>query len=177
MAGWAAYFGMGKVSTSGVGPFTHINTFADPSVAADARVTTIYEELAAGEKRLLHSMAVDSVTFSGRNQETVQMSMNFIGSGNKTDGAVTLPSLTALTFFNGGDVTVKLGPQGATVDISERILDWSFTFGQNLKAGLGYSPGNGKFRDKMWFGKRVASATIRVWWDTTSDMLDLFLRR
>ena len=88
---------------------------------------------------------------------------------------MSLPSLTTLVFFNGGDVTIKLGAQGGTVDISERVLDWSFTVNQNLKADLGYSPGSGKFRDKMWFGKRTASASIRVWWDTSSDMLDLFL--
>ena len=76
MGGWAAFFGMGKIATSGAGPYTHTLTFADPAVAVDVPVTTIYEEIAAGEKRLLHSMAVNSVTISGRNQETVQIRLN-----------------------------------------------------------------------------------------------------
>ena len=175
MAGWAMFFGMGKVVTAGVGPYTHTLTFADPSVSKSAPVTTVYEELAAGEKRKLHSMAVNDVTISGRNQETVQMTMNLIGSGQVTDGAVTLPSLTTLTFFLGGDVTVKLGAQGGAVDISERVLDWSFTVSQNLKEALGYSPGSGLYRNKIWYGKRTTRANIRVFWDATSDMLDLFL--
>ena len=175
MAGWAGFFGMGKIATSGAGPFTHVHTFADPAVSVDVPVTTIYEEVAAGEKRKLHSMAINDFTISGRNQETVQMQMNLIGSGQVTDGAVTLPSLTALTFFLGGDVTIKLGPQGATVDIGECVLDWSFTVSQNLKADLGYSPGSGVYRDKMWYGKRTARASLRVFWDNTADMMDLFL--
>ncbi len=176
MAGWVAAFGMGKVVTTGIGPYVHTITFSDPPTdGKDAPVTTIYEQLSDGIKRKIHSAAVNDFSMSGQNQQLVQMALNLVGSGEVTSGAVTLPGVTAISLFNGGDTTVKVGPQGAPVDISERILDWSFNVSQNLKDDLGYHPGSGLYRARIWLGKRTVSLSLRAFLDDSSDMLDLFL--
>ncbi len=179
MIGQAGAFTMGKVATSGVGPYTHVITLSDPPTdGKEAPVTTIYEHLSDGIERKIHSVGFDSYTVSGRNQEVVQLQAALIGSGQVTNAALTggAPALTPVSIFNGGDTIVSVGPQGAPVDISERILDWSFTVNQQLKADLGYHPGSGLYRARIWLGQRRVSLSIRAFIDDTSDLLDLFLQ-
>lgn len=179
---WVAAFGMGKVVTTqpnaGGNPaaYDHAITFADPSASKHAPTTTVYEELTADLKRRLVSLACNDFSLSGRSRDPVQLTANWVGSGQTSDGAIaSLPALTAQSFFLGADTDVLFGPQAAPVSIKDRILDWSLTVSQNLEADLGYHPGSGKFRGRAWFGPRRVSASLTLFAKETDDLLTLFL--
>ncbi len=178
LAGMLGAFGLGAVVTSGTGPYTHVFTALDPPVDGKSPpVTTMFEQLSDGIEQKLHSLALNDFSISGRNQQIVQFQSNWIGSGELTAGALAggLPAITPVTLFNGGDTIVSVGPQGAPVDISERDLEWSITVNQNLKEALGYHPGSGLFRGRIWIGKRTFQLNLRIFFDDSADMRDLFL--
>ena len=177
MVGQAAAFTLGAVATAGTPPnLTHTITRADLLTSKDAPVTTMYEEEATGLKRKLHAVAFNDFTLSGNATDPVQLQFNVIGSGETTDGAIAggLPAVTAVTFFDGGSTLIKLGPQGAPVDISERVVDWSFTVDAQLKAEMGRHPGGGAFLKRIWYGNWKFKLDLRVLFDATSDMFDLY---
>lgn len=179
---WVAAFGMGKVATSQPNPggnptaYDHGITFADPAAGKHAPTTTVYEELTADLKRRLVSLACNDFSLAGRGREPVQLTANWIGSGQTSDGAIaSMPALTAQSFFLGADTDILFGPQGAPVSIKDRVLDWSLNVSQNLEADLGYHPGSGKFRGRLWYGPRRVSASLTLFAQETDDLLTLFL--
>ncbi len=179
---WVAAFGMGKVITTQPNPvgnptaYEHRCIFADPLVTKHAPTTTVYEELTADLKRRLVSLACNDFAISGRAREPVQVAANWVGSGSTSDGALSpLPALTAQSFFLGADSDVLYGPQGAPVSLKDRVLDWSVSVTQNLDADLGYHPGSGKFRGRIWYGARRAAASFTVFTKQTDDIVSLFL--
>jgi hypothetical protein len=179
---WIAAFGMGKVATTQPNPggnpaaYNHAITFADPAVSKHAPTTTVYEELTADLKRRLVSLACNDFSISGRAREPVQIVANWIGSGATVDAALSpLPALTAQSFFLGADTDILLGPQGAPVSLKDRVLDWSLSVSQNLEADLGYHPGSGKFRGRLWYGVRRISAALTFFAREADDLVALFL--
>jgi len=179
---WIAAFAMGKVVTSQPNPggnptaYAHAVTFADPAVTKHAPTTTVYEELTADLKRRLVSLACNDFSLSGRAREPVQIAANWIGSGATVDAALSpLPALTAQSFFLGADTDILFGPQGAPVSLKDRVLDWSVSVSQNLEADLGYHPGSGKFRGRLWYGVRRVSAALTFFAREADDLVSLFL--
>jgi hypothetical protein len=179
---WVAAFGMGKVATTQPNPggnptaYRHVITFADPAVSKHAPVTTVYEELTADLKRRLVALACNDFVVSGRARDPVQLTANWIGSGATVDGALApLPALTAQSFFLGADADILFGPLGAPVSLKDRVLDWSVSVTQNLEADLGYHPGSGPTRGRIWFGARRVSAALTFLARETDDLVALFL--
>ncbi|MGH9777580.1 MAG: hypothetical protein ACRD5I_04140 [Candidatus Acidiferrales bacterium] len=179
---WIAAFGMGKVVTSQPNPggnpaaHQHVFTFADPLVSKHAPTTTVYEEFSPDLKRRLVSLACNDFSVSGRAREPVQVAANWVGSGASSDGALSpLPVLTAQSFFLGADTDVLFGPQGAPVSLKDRVLEWSVSVTQSLDADLGYHPGSGKFRGRIWYGPRRVSAAFTLFARESDDVVSLFL--
>lgn len=165
----------GAVSTSGLGPYDHVFTFADPLVDINAPTTTFYIEEGSGVLRRLHSMACNDVAFSGRNLQAVKMSGNLIGSGEVTSGTIALPAITVPTILRAGDVSALLGTQGAPTDLSERVLEWSFNISSNLREATGRYPGTGIYRGRMWYGTPTVTAEIKMFRKDNADLIDLFM--
>ena len=179
---WVCAFALGKVVTSQPNPggnpsaYDHLITFADPAVSKHAPTTTVYEELTADLKRRLVSLACNDFSLSGRARDPVQVAANWVGSGQTVAGALTpLPALTGQSFFLGADTDILLGPQSAPVSLKDRVLDWSVSVTQNLDADLGYHPGSGKFRGRLWYGPRRVSAALTFFAREADDLLALFL--
>ena len=179
---WVAAFALGKVVTSQPNPggnptaYQHVFTFADPTVSKHAPITTVYEELTSDLKRRLVSLACNDFTLAGRARHVASLTANWLGSGQTVDGALTpLPALTALSYLLGADADILFGPQGAPVSIKDRVLEWSLSVSQNLHADLGYHPGSGKFRGRIWYGPRRVSAALTLFARDTDDLQTLFL--
>jgi hypothetical protein len=179
---WVAAFCMGMVSSSQPNPggnptaYDHLITFADPATTKHAPTTTVYEEFTSDLKRRLVSLACNDFSLSGRARDPVQLAANWIGSGETSDGALTpIPALTAQSFFLGADTDILLGPQGAPVSFKDRVLDWSLSVTQNLDSELGYHPGSGKFRGRIWFGPRRINVGLTLFARGSDDALTLFL--
>ncbi len=182
--GWAAAFAMGSVTSTQPAPGTnpnfwqHVIKFSSASASRQAPVTTIYEELSGQTsfRRKLESLAVESFSISGRAREVAQLQMNLIGSGRVTTGAVTLPALTGVSLLDLGGLVFKLGAQGAAVNITERLIEFSVSVAQNTDADNGYHPGSGLYRNRLWFGNRRASFSATVFVDSAStDLYDNWL--
>lgn len=179
---WVCAFTLGKVVTTQPNPggnptaYDHLFTFADPTVSKHAPTTTVYEELTADLQRRLLSLACNDFALSGRARDPVQLTANWIGSGATSDGPLTpLPALTPQSFLLGADADILFGPQGAPVSLKDRVLDWSLSVSQNLEADLGYHPGSGKFRGRLWYGPRRVSAALTFFAQESDDLLTLFL--
>lgn len=179
---WVCAFAMGKVATTQPNPvgnptaYDHKFTFADPALSKHAPTTTVYEELTADLKRRLLALACNDFSLSGRARDPAQLTATWIGSGSTADGALTpLPALTPQSFFLGADADILFGPQGAPVSLKDRVLDWSLSVSQNLEADLGYHPGSGKTRGRIWYGPRRVSASLTFLAKEADDLLTLFL--
>jgi hypothetical protein len=179
---WVAAFCLGKVATTQPNPggnptaYDHVITFADPTTTKHAPTTTVYEEFTADLKRRLVSLACNDFSLSGRARDPVQLAANWIGSGETVDGALApIPALAQQSFFLGADTDILLGPQGAPISLKDRILDWSVSVTQNLDSELGYHPGSGKFRGRIWFGPRRINAALTILARESDDILTLFL--
>lgn len=184
MFGWAAAFALGSVTSTQPAPATnpnfwqHVIKFSAASASRQAPVTTIYEELSGQTalRRKLESLAVESFSISGRAREVAQLQVNLIGSGRITTGAVTLPSLTSVSLLDLGGLLFKIGPQGAAVNIAERLLEFSVSVTQNTDADGGYHPGSGLYRNRLWFGNRRAAFSATVFVDSANtDLYDNWL--
>ena len=180
---WVCAFALGKVTTTQPNPagnptaYDHKFTFADPALSKQAPTTTVYEELTADLKRRLLSLACNDFSLSGRARDPVQLNASWVGSGSTSDGALAgaLPALTAQSFLLGRDADILFGPQGAPLSLKDRVLDWSLSVTQNLEADLGYHPGSGPTRGRIWFGPRRVSASLTLFAKQTDDLLSLFL--
>ena len=184
MAGWAAAFGMGKAVTSQPNAANnptacrHVFTFFDASVTKQVPVTTIYEQVLSRPalQRRLESLAVSDFTISGRSREVAQLQVNLAGSGKTTNGALAVPALTPVSMFDMGNLTFRLGPQGAPLDLSQRLLDFTVRVTQNLDIENSYQPGGGIYASRMWAGVRRATFEAQVYIDSGStDLIDDFV--
>ena len=172
MAAWAATFAMGSVTSVQPNPagnpsaWRHTILFSAASTSRQPPVTTIYEELWTQPpvQRKLESMALDSFAISGRAREVAQLSMNLVGSGKVTTGAVTLPALSTVSLLDMGSAVFQIGALGAPAALTERLLEFSVSVAQNLDADAGYEPGGGLFRKKIFFTTRrpTFNATVEV---------------
>jgi len=154
----------------------HTFTPKDPADGLSAPTTTAWLKESEGVRGRAHSLALNSLTITGSNQQAVQYTAEFIGSGEFTAGAHTsFPSLATELILRSGDVAVLTGAPASAVAFGDRLLDWSVTFNNNLKDALGYFPGSGLYRGRIFLGRRTASITLNAFADDSSDLFDLFL--
>lgn len=184
MAGWVAAFGMGNVVTSQPNPTNnatahrHVITFFDASAGKQVPVTTVYEQVLAQPsfERRLESQAVADFTISGRSREVAQLQIALVGSGKTTNGAMTVPALTPVSVFDMGGLAFKLGPQGAPLDLSQRLLNFTVKATQNLDVQNAHTPGGGVYASRMWAGTRRATFDAEIFLDAAStDLIDDFV--
>lgn len=184
MAGWAAAFGMGNVVTSqpnaanNPAAYRHVITFFDSSVGKQAPVTTVYEQVLAQPsfERRLESLSVADFGISGSRREVAQLQINLIGSGKTTNAAMQPPALTPVSVLDMGGLSFLIGPQGAPLDLSQRLLDFTVRVTQNLDFENAYTPGGGLYASRMWAGTRRATFEAQIFLDSASaDLLDDFV--
>ena len=177
LAGWYLAMVMGtEVFTAGVSlaPNTHVLTWMD--TGAPAQVTNIYGEDAPGLKRKFQDMSCTKVVLSGTDKGSVMAKASFIGTGRYADGAmVTLPALPTAQYLYGSDATVSMGPAGAAVSMSPRILSWEATFDHGND--LFRSCGGGVYPVFPRYGNPKVGLKIVIAIDTTSDIRDWMMEQ
>jgi hypothetical protein len=182
LAGWAAAFCMGSVSSNQPNPggnptvYDHVITWSDLATSKAMPFTTIHEKPWAGLARKLPDMVVAGFTLAGRGQEAVQLSFQMLGSGRASDTAMTAPAITPAGYLDNGSATILLGPLGAPVDISSRVIEWSAAVAANPDEAAGRFPSSGLYVGRWWYGpKRTAVPELTLLVNQSdTDLLDLF---
>jgi hypothetical protein len=182
LAGWTAAFCMGSVTTSQPNPggnptaFDHVIKWSNLAASKAMPFTTIHEKPWAGLARKLPDMVVASFALSGRGQDAVQLSFQMMGSGRATDAAMTTPTVSSAAYLDNGGAVIKLGPSGAAVDISNRVVEWSASVEANPDEQAGRFPSSGLYVGRWWYGaKRTAVPELTLLVNQgDADILDLF---
>ncbi len=181
-AGWAAAFAMGSVTTTqpnaGNNPsvYDHLIRWSDLAVSKAMPFTTIHEQPWAGLARKLPDLVVASFTLNGRGQDPVQLSIQMLGSGRSSDVALPAPPLSTPSDLDNGGTLIRLGASGATVDISNRVAEWSVAVQANPDEASGRFPSSGLYVGRWWYGpKRTAIPELTLFVNRSdTDILDLF---
>jgi len=181
-AGWVAAFCMGSVTTSQPNPvgnpaaYDHLIKWSNLGTSKAMPFTTIHEKPWAGLARKLPDMVVSSFSLAGRGQDAVQLAFQMMGSGRATDAAMTTPTVPAAAFLDNGGAVIKLGPSGAPVDISSRVVEWSAAVEANPDEAGGRYPSSGLYVGRWWYGaKRTAVPELTLLINQAdADILDLF---
>lgn len=173
LAGWMLAFCMGKDTfTAGVNPLpnTHVITWDD--TGSPAKVTNIYIEDSVGLKRKWEDMCLTQLVLSGADKGSVMAKATFLGTGRYTDGAmVTLPDLpTAAQYLYGSDSVISIGPTGAPVSLSPRVLSWEATF--DRQAELYRACGGGVYPYFIRNGNPITKLKLVIALDNTTDVRD-----
>ena len=181
-AGWAAAFAMGSVTTTqpnaGNNPsvYDHLIRWSDLAVSKAMPFTTVHEQPWAGLARKLPDLVVAGFSLSGREQDPVQLSIQMLGSGRSSDVALPAPALSAPAYLDNGGAVIRLGPGGATVDVSSRVAEWSVAVQTNPDEANGRFPSSGLYVGRWWYGpKRTAVPELTLFVNRgDADILDLF---
>jgi hypothetical protein len=175
LAGYAFAMVMDQETfTAGVGaaPNTHLFTFkdtGDPSV-----LTNAYIEDSAGLKRKWSDLAATQVVLSGTDKGSVMVKISFVGLGTVTadvaNAMLALPALPTAQYLYGSDSTVSMGPIGALVSKSPRVLSWEATFdhGKSLFRAVG----GGKKPYFVRLGEVINKLKLVIANDGSSDLED-----
>lgn len=181
-AAWAPAFCMGSVTSTQPNAagnptvYDHLIKWSDLTASKAMPFSTIHERPWTGLARKLTDMVVSSFSLSGRGQDPVQMSFQMLGSGRSTDAPLPAPALAAASYLDNGGAVIKLGPAGAAVDISSRVVEWSATVQANPDEANGRYPSSGLYVGRWWYGaKRTAVPELTLLINQSdSDILDLF---
>ena len=124
LAGYCLAFAMGQetftIGAEGA-PNQHVFTWKD--TADPAMTTNLYIEDSAGLKRKWSDMVLSQLVLSGTDKGSISAKMSFMGTDAVTDGAMAaLPALATAAYLYGSDSTVSIGPVGAAVSMSPRVL-------------------------------------------------------
>ncbi|MBA7633311.1 hypothetical protein ES703_40875 [subsurface metagenome] len=181
--GWLVAFALGKVAstqpdlTNCPDAWQHECTFFDPDTEGSAQlpITTIVEKISAATalKRYLHSMAVSGLTISAEGFEHLSASADFIGSGEVSDSALTMPDIPEVSYLTSSDAVILLGD--ASENITTRIRSWSVAINNDPKEARGYFPSSGLYRGRLEAGVRSIVPALVVDLAEDSDLLDDFL--
>jgi len=182
--GWALAFAMGKVVTTQPDAsghpttYHHTITFFDPDVTGDINlpVTSIVEAISPGIKRLLYSMAISNLAITAEGFEHLNLTTEMIGSGKTASSALSMPSLTTVSYLASNYATIKLGD--AAENITTRVRSWSVAVANNPREGRGYFPSSGLYRGRLEIGSRSIIPTLVVDInDADADLLDDFINQ
>jgi hypothetical protein len=149
LAGWMFAFCLGtEVFTAGaVGPpqlpNTHVFTWKDTGDPATA--TNAYIEDTAGLKRKWSDLCLSQLVLSGADKGSIMAKATLLGTGVVIDATIAdLPALPTAQYLYGSDSIVSIGPVGAPVSLSPRVLSWEATFDHQLElfraVGCGTKP-------------------------------------
>jgi hypothetical protein len=182
LVGWMAAFAMGKVTTTQPNlpgnptAYLHVIKPLDPGTdGCDMPVTTLYLELnqAAGMKRRIHSVGISDLTIDFPPCDVVNLTANFVGSGQLTTGALVggAPAITPITKLMANDLKFEFGPQGALVDISKELVRGSlkFGFGWKLDDTNSRTYGGGLYRTRAWLDQSDFSLDFQRFVDRSSS--------
>jgi hypothetical protein len=135
LAGMLFAFCMGKESfVAGVEPAPNTHTFTWKDTGDPAELTNVYIEDGAGLKRKWSDMACSQLVLSGADKGSVSAKASFLGMGSFSAVAMAaLPALPTAQYLYGSDSTVSIGPVGAPVSLSPRVLSWEATFDHALE--------------------------------------------
>ena len=182
--GLAFAFAMGGVTTvqpDDIGDpnaWEHTIIFQAQSGGKDAQFTTIHEDVTADISQKLVDMVLAEMTLAGGvgpDAGPLELTTNWIGSGVTEAGMAAPPALAAekaLMFSR--DAVFSIGAEGAPVDISEQIREWSLSITQNIDEDGGYFLGSGKTRGRLWYGPRRVSFSFVVHMKETDNIKTLF---
>ena len=181
-AGWVAAFCMGAVTSSQPNPggnpaaYDHIIKWTNLATSKAMPFTTIHEKPWAGLARKLPDMVVAGFSLAGRGQDTVQLSFQMMGSGRASDVAMSAPTVASAAYLDNGGAVIKLGPSGAPVDISSRVIEWSAAVEAAPDEAAGRYPSSGLYVGRWWYGaKRTAVPELTLLINQSdADLLDLF---
>ncbi len=182
MAGWAAAFCLGGVTTTQPNPagnptvYDHVIRWSNLATSKAMPFTTIHEKPWAGLARKLPDLVVAGFTLSGRGHDSIQLSVQMLGSGRATDAALAAPTLSPVNYLDNSDAVIKLGPSGAAVNISSRVVEWSVSVQANPDEASGRYPSSGLYVGRWWYGpKRTAIPELTLFVNQSdADLLDLF---
>ncbi len=184
LAAFAAAFSLGKVTTTQPDVINDPNAYqhiiiptAPPGDSVLLPVTTLSQRISADLNDKLVDMVVRSMTLSGANNSAaLGLSIEMIGSGITAAGVASYPALASpeIGLLFNSNMVISLGPEGAPVDISERIQDWSVTLTNNFDENLAYFPGSGLFRGRFPHGDRRLNASLGVFIKDVDDIKTLF---
>jgi len=181
-AGWAAAFCMGSVVSNQPNPggnpgvYDHVIKWSNLATSKAMPFTTIHEKPWAGLARKLPDIVVAGFTLAGRGQDAVQLSFQMMGSGRASDAAMSAPTISPAAYLDNGGATILLGPLGAPVDISSRVVEWSAAVAANPDEAAGRFPSSGPYLGRWWYGpKRTAVPELTLLINQAdTDILDLF---
>jgi hypothetical protein len=146
LAGYQMALVMGKeVFTVGVAPAPNSHVFTWKDTGDPAPLTNIYIEDSAALKRKWSDLALSQLVLSGSDKGSIMSKATYLGLGTVTDGALAaLPTLPTAQYLYGSDSTASIGPTGAPVSLSPRVLSWELTFDHQLElfraTGCGTKP-------------------------------------
>lgn len=143
LAGWLLAFCMGQTTfVAGVAPAPNTHTFTWKDTGDPAQLTNVYIEDTAGLRRKWSDIGVSEVVFTGSNKGSTTFKATCVGLGTITDGAMAaLPALPNAQYLYGSDATVSIGPPGAPVSMSPRVVSWEATFSHQLVVWRGAGTG------------------------------------
>ena len=172
LAGWLMAMVMGnEVFTVGVAPApnTHVLTWKD--TGDPAQTTNVYIEDAPGLKRKFKDISCTKVVLAGTDKGSVTAKASFIGTGRYMDIAMAaLPALPTAQYLYGSDSIVSIGPAGAPVSMSPRILSWEATF--DHANDLFRACGGGVYPVFPRYGNPICGLKLVIAVDSTSDVRD-----
>jgi len=167
LAGMLLALVMMKVTTSGVGPFTH--DFLFELATRIAPVSTIYCTETADLLYRIPDLALASLTISGGPVGPLTYSAQLIGSGRRTAGSITLPAVAAPSYLYGNDTDILIGAPGAAASIKERVKSWSVTLLSGATQHRG--PGGAMNSSFSKIGTQRATVQLAV---AAKDVDDIF---
>jgi hypothetical protein len=177
LAGFLFAFVMGQetfVAGAGAAPNTHTFTWKD--TGDPAPLTNVYIEDAAGLKRKWSDLALSQVVISGADKGSVMVKASFLGLDTVTDGAMAaLPALPTAQYLYGSGSTVSIGPVGAPVSLSPRVLSWEATFDHACELFRACGGGTKPYFVRQGSPLNKLKLVIAV--DTTSDVRDWMINQ
>ena len=173
ITGWVLSNLMGKVVSSGAGPYTHAITFDETTRTAIP--TTIYlQDTADVAARLLDTM-VSSATFTIPAKGSVSLEFDLMGTGVKTPGLLAAGTavLPTDTYLMGNDAQCTFGPVGAPANFIGRFM--SATIKLDNQGVVHEAPGGGLYGIFMRRGDPKFSLSMVIAAKEVDDILIHFL--
>jgi hypothetical protein len=144
MVGYTFSFAFAKVTTNQleVGPpavYEHIFEILPVTSLTGLQlpVTTIWQEIKPGEQMAFRDMLLQGFSLSGKTEEHITTSHNWIGSGHFEDSSIVIPDLVQSSFLLFNDVKFEYNSQ----DISAELQDWTYNYNNSVNEKTGYHPG------------------------------------
>jgi hypothetical protein len=148
-------------------PNTHLFTWKD--TGDPALLTNVYIEDTSALKRKWADLSLSQFVLSGSDKGSVMVKASFIGLGTFTAVAMgALPALPTAQYLYGSDSVVSIGPVGAPVSLSPRVLSWEATFDHQNE--LFRATGGGTKPYFVRQGNPIQKLKLVIANDTTSDV-------